>query len=295
MNRKLFIRCMAFVLAALICLGLVSVIAYADTVDYTNMLRAPEDLRKVLPEDGPGKTFWGQPYIHRSWVKTITFQDTMDGRPENYFDLSAKYDCSVVGWYKDHDLVIAANGKIRFNENSNFMFAYFSNLEELNFNGCVDTSSVKDFTSMFLCCRKLKTLDVTGFDTSAAKSLDRMFCHCEGVEALDVAHFVTDNCTDFAYMFFFCKNLKAVDVSHFNTENAQYMNSMFYGDEKLETLDLTNFNTSKVFNMAYMFSGCTSLKDVDLSSFDTSKVQYSFSFMDDGVTVNGQPWKALFK
>ena len=295
-GKKVLIRAVALALALILCLGVVSVAAFAQETGKVNRLRQGENLSQ---EEGEREelTFWHQYSIKRKWVEKIVFQDNLKGMPKNVLDFSEKWDKNdkqVVGWYKDHVLYVAAEGKITLPKDSSWLFASFTNLEELDFNNSVDTSQVENMSHMFADCVSLEKLDLSCFDTGAVKTMNAMFYRCKALEELNVGSFQTGNVKNMCRMFAYCENLEALDVSGFDTGKCMYLNALFYHCEKLETLDVSGFDTSRVLGMCYTFSGCGNLKSVNPEGFDTSRVLQYKDFMDQGVLVNGKPWKELF-
>ena len=247
---KMINRCLALVLAASLCFGLMVFPASAEEVgeaeEKVNLMRKPETLTEMDTSEGEAKTFWAQYSIPRNWIRTVEFHDTLDDAPENTLDFSANYDGSVIGWYTPGQLHIAADGKITLNEDSSWMFAYFTNLKEIKFNGCVDTSRVTDMEAMFYFCYRLESVDVTGFDTANVTNMNKMFGYCEKLQSLDVSSFDTGKVEDFSYMFTFCRLIPELDLSNFNTSAGKYMLSMFYRCEHLKNLDTSHFDFSNV-------------------------------------------------
>ena len=138
---------------------------------------------------------------------------------------------------------------------------------------------VTNMSDMFRACRKLTSLDVSGWNTSNVTDMNNMFYICENLTSLDVSGWNTSNVTDMNYMFYECENLKTLDVSGWDVSNVTNMNSMLAGCSKLTTLNLSGWNTSSVTNMYQLFSGCSSLSSLDLSGWNTSKItdmQYMF-------------------
>lgn len=276
-NRSVFIRCLALMLAASLCFGLLAVAAMAEGAQKVNLMVRPEDMSEVSPENAENTPFWGQYTVLRGWVNAVEFHDTQEGHPENIWDFSARWgEKSVIGWYENNTLHLAANGKITLNPNSGWMFAYFKNLRRVNFNDAVDTTGVTSMEALFFCCCSLKELDVSGFDTSAVTDMSRMFGHCESLKSLDLSNFDTSKVNRFSFMFFNDKGLKELNVSSFDTSAAQYMHSMFYGCSGLTDLDLSGFNTAKAITMGFMFEGCNGLANLDFSTLSTAKARTTF-------------------
>ena len=47
--------------------------------------------------------------------------------------------------------------------------------------------------------------------------------------------------------------------------------------------------------MEGMFLWCDALREPDLSGWDVSRASTFSGFMDDGMTINGRPWKEFFR
>ena len=266
----------------------------------TFTMAAGENLSDVSYTEMGNQFFWGQTEFTRADVRTVTFHNTGE-QPffiagDGAWDVSEAGDGTIAAWMEGSDLHIAANGKIAPNPNASWMFAGFSNLESMDFGGCLDTSQVTDMEGMFYTCQSLTALDVTGFDTGNVTNMDSMFRLCSKLTALDVSGFDTSRVTDMgamflscvsltaldlrgfdtakvtnmASMFFNCRSLTELDLSGFDTSGVTNTYNMFYGCSKLETLNVSGFNTANVFRMSGMFEGCSSLKELDLSSFSSA-------------------------
>ncbi|MCR5069521.1 MAG: BspA family leucine-rich repeat surface protein [Prevotella sp.] len=154
------------------------------------------------------------------------------------------------------------------------MYGMFMNcklLTSLDVSG-FNTSKVTDMNSMFKGCEKLTSLDVSGFNTSNVTSMAKMFMECKSLTSLDVSGFNTSKVTDMKYMFYQCSYLESLDASGFNTSKVTDMLRMFCGCYRLESLDVSGFNTSNVTNMNEMFFWCNYLTTLDVRSFNTSNV-----------------------
>ena len=197
--------------------------------------------------------------ILRKQVRTITFQDTMSGKPNDAFDVSYNDDGSVMAWFNkysddQYDLIIAAEGGINARYASRRLFMGYTKLTQITFNDAFHTEQAKSMRGMFESCYFLEELDLSSFDTAAVMDMSSMFSGCESLKNVDVSSFNTASVTDMRYMFSECSELKEVNVS--------------------------SFDTSKVTDMSYMFHGCKALKHVDISRFDTSKVTNFSQFSD---------------
>ena len=143
-----------------------------------------------------------------------------------------------------------------------------TSLDLKNFN----TQNVTNMSVMFNGCSALTSLDVSHFNTQNVTSMVGMFSSCSGLPSLDLSHFNTQNVTDMGRMFSFCSGLTSLDLSHFNTQNVTDMDNMFSDCSGLTSLDLSHFNTQNVTDMSGMFEGCSSLPSLDLSHFNTQNV-----------------------
>ena len=214
--------------------------------------------------------------VLRKEVATITFLPALDNAPADAWDLSEAEDGSVLGWVTgakgNYDLYIAADGSVIAPRRSNNLFAYYTGLKEINFNGCFNTSSVATMSGMFDGCKSLQSLNLSGFDTSQVADMSFMFSYCENLQSLDLSSFNTSQVVNMQGMFNGCRALTSIDVSNFDTSNVIDMGSMFAECESLTNVELSNFNTSNVIRMRAVFNNCKNLMAIDVSSFNTSRV-----------------------
>ena len=198
--------------------------------------------------------------------------------PENDVSIT---DTPIYLWFDKGTLYWwSLDGTPEVNEDSSFMFAYLTELTNLDMSG-LDTSEVINYNSTFLGSKALTQLDVSNVITDKATDLSYMFSGCTGLIDLDVSKFNTSNATDLSFMFYNCSNISTLNVEGFNTEKATSLNAMFAGCNNLTTLDLSNFKTGKVNNLASFLQGCERLQAIDISGFDTSNVT-NFSYMFAG-------------
>jgi len=219
-----------------------------------------------------------------------------------------------------YDVYIAAEGGVYAPEDASNLFTNMGYLESIRFNNAFFTDYTKDFSDMFSWCTALTELDLSGFntqngtdffqmfaysfylkelnlesfDTSNAVTLSGMFTACEDLEQLDLGHFDTSGVEDMEYMFCGCAMLKELNVSGFDTSGVWNMDSMFRGCCSLTDLDVRGFDFSQATDVHYMFGGCDALGDVLLDNCAFPCVEVYDNFMSPGMTVNGQPWEALF-
>ena len=145
----------------------------------------------------------------------------------------------------------------------------------------LNTSEVKDMSSMFAYCNMLTSLDLKNFNTQNVTNMGGMFYGCAALTSLDLKNFNTQNVTNMGGMFSGCTSLTSLDLKNFNTKNVTDMNCMFSGCTSLTSLDLKNFNTKNVTDMGGMFLNCAALTSLDLKNFNTKNVtDMSWMFSD---------------
>ena len=220
----------------------------------------------------------------------IVFQDKINEieNTTKIYDLSSAKNNSVVGRIvangdNTNTLYIQSDGEIFANSNSSSLFAYFTNVKEIENLNFLNTSQVTTMSGMFTNCRKLETIDLMNFDTSNVKTMYGMFMMWNVTEdtnsigslrSLDLSTFDTSNVTEMSDMFAYNVSLNSIDVSNFNTSKVVNMYHMFNGCKNLLSLDLSSFDTSNVVNMYGLFSNALNLVSVKLENFNTSNTKY---------------------
>ena len=117
-----------------------------------------------------------------------------------------------------------------------------------------------------LCnCRKLTSIDTTGWDTSNVTNMSYMFEYCKALTTLDVSKFDTSNVTDMSYMFWHCNALTTLDVSKWDTSKVTYMSYMFEYCRALTTITGV-IDMKSCISYEGMFSGCTKLTGVKIKN-----------------------------
>jgi surface protein len=161
-------------------------------------------------------------------------------------------------------------------------------------NGYTDVSPVTkitlnaDSSEMFKNCKKLTSIDMSGFDTSNVTNMTSMFYYCQALTSLDVSSFNTCNVTNMYSMFHTCKAMTSITgLSSWDTSKVTNMSAMFCTCEKVSSLDLSSFDTSEVTNMNSMFNDCNAVTSLDLSNFNTSNVttMYYMFYNNDALTT----------
>ena len=168
----------------------------------TFVMIAGEDLSELqtMAENLKNPAIWGQTEIFRRDIKSVQFENTLDNAPRSSWDVSAAQDGSVLAWveksfFSGGRLHIAADGIISLNPDSGYLFAYFTNLKEIDFGAGVDTSQVTNMSEMFYDCNSLTSLDLSGFDTSQVTDMRAMFSGCSSLTSLDVSGLDTSQVT----------------------------------------------------------------------------------------------------
>lgn len=126
-------------------------------------------------------------------------------------------------------------------------------------------SGLNNSKSMFECCKRADSIDLSNFDTSNIEVMENMFRGCK-VNSIDLTNLNTSKAKNMIGMF--CDfNSKTLDLSKFDTRNVNNMSRMFTGCQA-ERLDLRNFDTYNVVTMREMFTNCSATY-INLSSFNT--------------------------
>jgi len=220
----------------------------------------------------------GREDLKRMDIATITFLPSLEGAPQDAWDVSEAGDGRVLAWTTPNgelfDLTIAGDGGVKIvdADGEPHLFSDYSNVESIAFNGCVDMSQRQNFNRMFWDCYSLKQIDFTGVCTENVTNMSGMFGMCRSLETVDLSTWNTANVESMGGMFLGCTGLKEIDVSGFDTGKVITMESMFHSCESLESLDVSALDTGNVTEIYAMFCGCKSLKTLDLSSFDTGHV-----------------------
>ncbi len=268
--------------------------------DYTDIPPHPTGIAPRLGYDGSFLITGGEPSreFDRLAVDCIEFHDSLTGAPPNAWDASEAEDCSVLAWLEGHALHFAAEGGVLAPKDCSNLFARYLNCQEIRFNGCFDTLLATNMQFMFMDCRSLTKLDLSGLDTSQVTNMYGMFDYCSSLKSLNLSGLDTSRVTEMRIMFSNCKelfslnlsgldvsqvantvamfencrSLKLLDLSGFAPSRAAYMGRMFSNCSSLAALDLSGFDTSRAESLGRMFENCRSLKSLDLSGFDTSRV-----------------------
>ena len=155
--------------------------------------------------------------FYKENIISATFLDNnkVPGNVAEYWNVSEdKENGGVLAWVipnssdnTKYDLYIGAKGGVIANENSSYLFAWFTNIKEINFDNNFDTSNATNTAGMFLNCINLLELDVSSFDTQSVINMRYMFggnisIGCMKMEKLILGgKFNTENVTNMHGMF----------------------------------------------------------------------------------------------
>ena len=242
--------------------------------------------------------------IKRSQIRSITFLDSLEQKPQDAWDVSGELDDSVLAWVTPlpagmYKLFIAGEGGISAPKDCSWLFNGYVNLEIINFNNAFHTdettnmndmfrrctalhtidvsnfktSKVEDLGWMFTVCSNLEKIDLSSFDTANVEIMEGMFCECGNIESILLGeHFNTSKVTSIYSFLWGCSKLQKIDVSGFDLSAVKYLDKMFYNCSSLEKIDVSGFKTDNAERIADMFRGCAKVKKLDLSGFNTSKI-----------------------
>ena len=227
----------------------------------------PKEEKKNYPDNILMSNFDSTLYAHGirdEWVKTVTFLDTLEGMPEDAWDVSKAQDKSVMAWATNggDDLYIAGEGGVTASS-CDGLFMNFGRVVSIDFNGCFYTDLVDRISEMFMYCDSLESLDLSGWNTSGMKYMDAAFRDCTSLKSINLSGWDTSNIEIMNMMFERCMSLENVDLSHFDTSKVVGFSEMFSYCKKLNSVDLSAWDTSSAKSMENMFEGCQSLKSVD--------------------------------
>ena len=201
--------------------------------------------------------------------------DSPVGFESNFED----YYANVPAWHEANDFITKAviepsfsSVKIRSGSNWFRSTNDVSKLTSIEGLTNLNTSEMTCARNMFGMCRKLTTLDVSGFNTSSMNDFQAVFNTCESL-----------------------KNLTG--LQNWNMSSVENMIGMFQGCSNLTSLsDIENWDVSHAVSMRALFNGCSGLTSLDLSKWDTSGVKvnskvvtYYSAIHSDGTIRNDMP------
>ena len=162
-------------------------------------------------------------------------------------DTITKGTSSSGGWLKT---IIKLRSPLTIEGNSAEYMFYGCPLNELP---QLDTSNVKDMTSMFDGCSNLTT--IPQIDTSKVTRMDQMFYNCTNLTT--IPQIDTSMVGSMIYMFGHCSNLTT--IPQIDTSSLSNMAYMFYNCTNLTTIPQLNGENMGILSEA--FYGCKSLEN----------------------------------
>ncbi|MCR4609749.1 MAG: BspA family leucine-rich repeat surface protein [Eubacterium sp.] len=128
---------------------------------------------------------------------------------------------------------------------------------------------------MFLDCKSLQSVDLSGFKTDEIESMGQMFQNCTTLTSLDLSSFDTSKVEKMIEMFDGCTNLQTITFGNgFTCENVTTMKKMFNDCKAVKKLDLRYMTGDEVTDIWHMFNNAAALEEVDLRKFVGSKLSY---------------------
>ena len=143
----------------------------------------------------------------------------------------------------------------------------------------------KDSNMLFATMASLKKVDTDKLDVSQTTNMQKMFLNCKALTEIDVSGWNTDSLIQMVAMFAGCESLSShMDLSGWNVSKVTDMQQLFSGCSSLTSLNVSNWNVANVTSFYYMFAYCRALTELDLSGWNTSKVTNMQSMFDMGTT-----------
>ena len=146
------------------------------------------------------------------------------------------------------------DAKIKF---GNSEVTYFDDIFQYS-----DTSDVRDMSSMFSNCFRLKSIFL--FDTSKVTDMNGMFYGCYNLKTVPL--FDTSNVENMGSMFSGCSVLSS--VPQFDTSNVNDMNGMFSNCSSLTTVP--QFDLFNVIYIDFMFQNCPNLEEIHIININAN-------------------------
>lgn len=144
------------------------------------------------------------------------------------------------------------------------MYATFQNtgFETINLTN-IDFDHVTRMDSLFARCRKLKSVNLSGWNVPGLRLCYKMFTDCdklETVKGIDTWKSFAPN--EMYEMFMNCTNLTTVDIDNINTSEVRSTQSMFSGCKSLQSIDISKWNIDKLIYTHFMFYDCINLETI---------------------------------
>lgn len=131
-------------------------------------------------------------------------------------------------------------------------FSSFQNLTKISGIENINTENVSTMSYMFNYCRKLESLDLSGWNTSKVTNLHSMFDFCESLESVNLGSFNTSQVTNMGRMFYACKQLVTIFVGNgWSTSNVTNSDDIFWADDNLCGGQGTYYKKAYVHDASY--------------------------------------------
>lgn len=207
-------------------------------------------------------------------VKRIVFADYEEkyGEWENGYHVGATKGDNLRMFISESQeeiyICVQPGLKIMFSEDCTRMFQDFVRLETIDFGpkGLISTENVKKMGFMFVRCKSLKEIDLSGWDVSNVDAFTSMFNGCSALKSINMFGWnVTSNKTNFSRMFSGCESLEELDLSGWDLATTLGAGEMFNGCSALKTIYAEDWTVHGYLltRSPNMFLGCTSLPGYD--------------------------------
>lgn len=148
----------------------------------------------------------------------------------------------------------------------------------------INITGSNNLSSMFLYCRNLKHLDLSGWTIASVTAVESMFNGCYALESVKMPNILaTTSSFIIRNMFISCVSLKEIDLSNIpvNVTTATDSYNAFSGCVSVTKIKLFSGNY-KVKNSYSMFGTCFSLKEIiGFEIFDFSECTSMYSMFSD--------------
>ncbi len=159
-------------------------------------------------------------------------------------------------------LSITASDEVSFTGDCSYLFWAYENCQSMDFSQ-VNTNGLTGMRCMFDRCKKLESINVTGWNTADVTDMQEVFTECSHLTTINgISDWDTGNVTNMKGMFNYCSSIDSLDLSRWNIGNLENVYQMFFYAAHLTDVDLSGWNTGKVKNMTCMFQGCSRLTTI---------------------------------
>ncbi len=225
-------------------------------------------------------------YKYKSQIIKIVFQTKIENIANEiaYFDESVNQDQSLISRIvptsnDKYILYIQADGKIKANYNSGYLFLNFNNVVEIEGIENFDTSLATSLYGIFKNMNSLQSIDVSYFNVSKVKNLSDIFNGCSSLSVISGINNWDTSSVISMMSIFAGTSVQSLNLSNWKTGNVTSINYLFYQSDIKEIKGIAEWDTSSLESMEYTFQ-YTSLETLNLSGWDTKnviKMRYAFS------------------